>query len=380
MSNVILRHASLDDAVKIVTLYNKVYQGSYPDQTLTDYNQVVKLLTEPHCFIYVGVVENKIIACLEMKYSSKSEIIKAAAAVVDPKFRGMNITQKLIKRGLEYVLENGHKVSLVYSTTRTVNGAAQRLTESMGFKKLGVFPNVHKTVEYETHTLAGLFLQDCLNKRYVDFKMHPALRNIYNIVAKECQLDPIETTKVWKYKNFDGDVPDLEFIDAPNFVLNKYNKIKNNNDIDLAFFPFHSPSTLITSEDGNIEVYLYINEIDKHCVITGVKIDKTVSFEKLFKKVSYMLRDKGVRYIEMIVRANRLNIIDKIIGSKFIPSGYVPAFQLEGDKRYDYVVFSRSFQILDFEDLSFEGVNRLYVDEYIKNWMRIAFGNINKNE
>jgi hypothetical protein len=117
-----------------------------------------------------------------------------------------------------------------------------------------------------------------------------------------------------------------------------------------------------------------------HCVVTGVRIDKEVSFSRLFQKVSHMLRDKGVRYIEMIIRANRLNIIDKIINSKFIPCGYIPGFQKDLKHRYDYVAFSRSFEILDFENLSFEGVNKRYVDEYIKSWSKIAFGNLDSHE
>ena len=57
----------------------------------------------------------------------------------------------------------------------------------------------------------------------------------------------------------------------------------------------------------------------------------------------------------------------------------MPGFQKEGDSRYDYVVFSRSFEILDFENLSFKGINKKYVDEYIKAWSNIAFGNIKES-
>ncbi len=375
-NSIVMRKADSSDAIGIVTLYNEVYKGKYSDKNLSDFNLVKKELSKKHSILFVAACDDKIVACLNMKYDEGNELVKASAAVVDPSFRGDNLTEKLITEGLNYIRKLNKNISLVYSTTRTVNAAAQILTQNLGFKKLGVFPNVHKTVEYETHTLAAILYNDIFTKRYVDFKLHPSITDLFNIVKDECGLPALETAKSWVEKQYDGIVPALEFVDAKNYVKTKYNNRKSHDDIDLGFFPFHEPTTLITSADSNIEVYLYVNEVDMHSVVTGVKIDKEVSFSKLFKKISHMLRDRGVRYIEMIIRANRLNIIDKVINSKFIPCGYIPSFQKENNIRYDYVAFSRSFEILDFENLSFQGVNKRYVDEYIKSWSKIAFGNI----
>lgn len=372
----IMRKANINDAIGIVTLYNEVYQGTYSDQNLTDFNLVQKELNKPSSILFVAEGKQKIVACLNMKYDLNNELVKASAAVVDPKYRGHNLTEKLINSGLDYIRSLDKKISLVYSTTRTVNAAAQILTQHLGFKRLGVFPNVHKTIEYETHTLAAILYDDIFSKRYTDFKLHPATASLFEIVKDECDLAPLEVASSWVEKEYNGVVPELEFLIAKNYVRTKYNLRKEMDDIDLGFFPFHEPNTMITSADSKIEVYLYVNDVDMHCVVTGVRIDKEVSFSRLFQKVSHMLRDKGVRYIEMIIRANRLNIIDKIINSKFIPCGYIPGFQKDLDHRYDYVAFSRSFEILDFENLSFEGVNKRYVDEYIKSWSKIAFGNL----
>ncbi len=150
-------------------------------------------------------------------------------------------------------------------------------------------------------------------------------------------------------------------------------------EIDLAFFPFHTPNLLITGPRQNIEVFAYVNEVDKHCVITGCKIDREVSFTDLFLAVNSILRDRGIRYIEIILRANRLNIIDKILKAKFLPCGYVPAFQLEGGKRYDYVVFSRSFEVLDFNNLELTGSSAQYLKNYITSWEKTFLGNHFKN-
>lgn len=373
-----MRKGKIEDATSIVALYNEVYRGKYSDQNLTDYNLVSLELSSKNSLLFVASLGEKIVACLSMKYDSENEIVKASAAVVNPKFRGDNLTEKLIRSSLDYIKNKDKKVSLVYSTTRTVNAAAQTLTENLGFKKLGVFPNVHKTEDYETHTLTALINDSIFEKRHLDFELHPKLENLYNIVKKECSLTDLNVAKEWKQKVYSGDVPALEFINASNFVAERYKSLKESQEIDLGFFPFHIPNTLLISANSEIEIYFYINKVDMHCVITGIKIDKKVSFSALLKKMGHMLRDRGVRYIELIVRANRMNIIDRILESKFIPSGYIPGFQkdIRSEKRYDYVVFSRSFEILDFENLSFKGRNKEYVDEYVKFWMQAAFRNI----
>jgi len=145
-------------------------------------------------------------------------------------------------------------------------------------------------------------------------------------------------------------------------------------DVDLAFFPFQKPTILITSPGQSIEVFAAVNDIDKSCVITGCKIDREISFQDLFLKVASILRGLGIRYIEVIIRANRLNIIDKIIGAKFIPCGYVPAFQLEDEKRYDYVVLTRSFEILDFNNIEMLDDGKKYLENYIGLWEETFLG------
>ena len=75
-----------------------------------------------------------------------------------------------------------------------------------------------------------------------------------------------------------------------------------------------------------------------------------------------------------------MNILNKVLKAKFIPCGYLPAFQLEGEKRYDYVVFSRSFEILDFNNLELTGENQKYLRNYIGLWEQKFLGGYFKND
>jgi hypothetical protein len=84
------------------------------------------------------------------------------------------------------------------------------------------------------------------------------------------------------------------------------------------------------------------------------------------------LRNAGARYIEVIVRADRPKILESIMRAKFIPCGFFPAFQMVNDKRHDFVVFSRSFEIFDFQNVKLKGLNQVYLEEYFKAWKRMS--------
>ena len=373
--NVKFRLATSVDISGILNLYYEAYKGSYPDPMFSNFQTLEKAISSDNHFIFVAYLETQFIACLLFKYDSNNLLGKAGAAVVATSYRGHNITQKLIAHGIEHLQQNTQGLEVLYATTRTVHKAAQLLTQNMGFKKLGIFPNVHKTQEYETHALTGIFLADGLSKRYTSFEQHPKVYEIFKIVQKECHLPVMNKTDNWKRKIYDGEVPSLELINAAQFVKYRFNNQVKGECIDFAFYPFATPNVLITSPDSSIELFLSVNELDKSCAIIGCKVDRKVSLTKLFLKVANMLRDQGVRYVEMIVRANRHNIIDKVIQSRFIPCGYVPGLQrTEDNTRFDYVVLSRSFEILDFNNLELTGVNELYLKEYVKTWEEIALG------
>ncbi len=367
-----LSSAAAKDTAEIINLYNNTYEGSYTDPTFVSFNALLHEILKKNKKVYVARdPEDRVVACLSFLYDPINKIAKAGSAVVAKSAQGKNLTRFLIEYGIEDIQKNTKGISLLYITTRTVHRVAQHLTDKMGFKKLGIFPNAHKSTNYETHVLGGLYF-DGLESRYTDFEQHPHIKPLFDIVKSECNLPDIPLSKKFEKKEFHTKVPTLEFILAQEFVKTNYKKAQENFEIDLGFFPFHEPTAMITSPGGSIQVYVSINKIDKHCVITGLKLDKDVSFTDLFLKVSSMLRDQGVRYIEMIVRAHRLNIIEKTIQAKFIPCGYVPGFQLSDGKRYDYAVFSRSFEILEFNDIELTGVSSLYLKEYIKAWSEIS--------
>jgi N-acetylglutamate synthase-like GNAT family acetyltransferase len=377
IDGLVFSSAETKDTAEIIGLYNSSYEGFYPDPIFANYQLLKNEILRKNKKLYVVRNETDVVGCIGILYDPENRIARAGSIVVLPECQGQNLSRKMIEFGIFDLRQNTKGISLLYLTSRTVHKSMQFIANKMGFKQLGIFPNAHKIHNYETHILSALYFNESENQkpRFINFKQHPMIKPLFDIVRDECGLPDILKSTDFDIKDFNSKMPILEFIHASGFVKASYQEAKNSSEIDLGFFPFHEPTAMITSPEGSIQVYVCINQIDKHCVITGVKIDKKVSFTDLFLKVSNMLRDQGVRYIEMIARANRLNIIDKIINAKYIPCGYVPGFQLDGDYRYDYAVFSRSFEILELNDIELTGVSQLYLNEYVKSWSKISLRN-----
>src|SRR5207237_358149 len=120
------------------------------------------------------------------------------------------------------------------------------------------------------------------------------------------------------------------------------------------FFPFHEPNVLLTTPDQSVEVFAFLSDQDKHCVLIGVRDCDEIGISRILAASTKVLKDMGVRYIEFVMRADETEKIQSAFDSQYIPSAYFPAMQLNQGKRFDFVVFSRSFEILNFKGAHLE--------------------------
>jgi hypothetical protein len=139
------------------------------------------------------------------------------------------------------------------------------------------------------------------------------------------------------------------------------------------FFPFHEPNLLLTTPDQKVEVFAFYSEIDKHCVLIGIRDVDGLGYSNILDAACRTLKGLGARYIEFIIRADETAKIETAIQAQFVPCAYFPAMQLAASgTRFDYAVFSRSFEILDFHNLKLEGRNCQYLIQYYNNWKEIS--------
>ncbi len=365
--------ASLEDVFQISQLYFDVYQGTYPDPLMKDYNLIREFIKSESGFWFVTKdSNNNIIASVLASYDREHLIAKAFGAVVRNEFRARGIMEDLLSFGINYLRTETNGVDVIYSTTRTVNEAAQTLTEKLGFKKLGIFPNAHRTNDYETHCLAAIIYDSAIKKRHGDYKIHHEIESLYGVVQKETGLNSLEDIVPEKPSKELMAPGELELVNSPRFVAYRYGFLKAEKKLEFEFFPFHQPNLVIMSPDQSIELFCHLSSSDGYCVVVGGHMPKNLDFSELFLKSNKLLRDAGARYIEVIVRADRPKIIQSILKAKFIPCAFFPSFQLIGEKRYDFIVLSRSFEIFDFQNVKLKGMNQVYLEEYYKAWKRMS--------
>ena len=365
--------ATESDIFQISKLYFDIYQGTYPDPMMKDFILIKEFITSHQGFWFItkneeGMIIASVLAC----YDQENLIAKAFGAVVRHEYRGKGVMESLLSFGIHYLKTETIGVYVIYSTTRTINEAAQTLTEKLGFKKIGIFPNAHRTNDYETHCLAAIITPEALKKRFKNYKLHHQLESLYQIVDSEVGLGEMETVLPEAPTKILLSPEEMEVIQSPKFVAYRYASLKAEKKLEFEFFPFHQPNLMIISPNQEIELFCHLSALDGYCVIIGGKMPGNLNFTELFLKTNKLLRDAGARYIEVIVRADRPKILESIMKAKFIPCGFFPSFQLINNQRYDFLVLSRSFEVFDFQNVKLKGLNQVYLEEYFKAWKSMA--------
>ncbi|MBI3543773.1 MAG: GNAT family N-acetyltransferase, partial [Deltaproteobacteria bacterium] len=152
-----VRVATPDDALRIINLYHEIYEGTYPDARMTDFAKLRRVLASDDYVWIVADDGRAIVGSIVYRVDPVNLLAKVFGGAVLPAYRGHKLTEKLMVYGTDRLKRLHRPVEVVYATTRTVLEAPQKLTSNLGYRKLGIFPNVHKTAEYETHALTALF-------------------------------------------------------------------------------------------------------------------------------------------------------------------------------------------------------------------------------
>lgn len=364
----VIRLATPADAMGITLLYQQVYQGNYSNTLMRDSSILTRYLADPANVWVVAGKGERIVGSVVYETDDKHRVSRVFGGAVLPECRGGGVLEKAMTFGYEHLTSRTGRADLVYATTRTSTPAPQIITERLGYKKLGIFPNVHRTDVYETHCLTALFSRTALDTRFTGFGLHPSIARLYGIVQTECDLPNLSaaTAEDLALDDFNKTL-DLELIAAEKFALHRFEHLKEEGLLQSHFFPFHQPNMIICSPCQTVEVFVYTAGADKYCTIIGVKKPREYNFTWLLENCARVLQAVGVRYIEVLVRADKAKTIERVLQARFIPCAYFPAFQLHNGRRYDFVVCSRTFEILDFKGLNLTGKNMIFLEEYLQN-------------
>ncbi|MBI4387230.1 MAG: GNAT family N-acetyltransferase [Elusimicrobia bacterium] len=365
----LVRLAAPADAPSIRALYNEVYQGKYPLSIIYDAHETVDSLHKENYSWLVGETDGRLVSSVIFCVDPDVKLAKVFGAVVHPQFRGSGLTQRAIGMGIRHLVEETGQANSVYATARTISAAPQKLLKNLGFKELGVFPNVRKVDNYETHCLSAYFQDGALSRRITPPKLPTALKPFYDIVRKAAGLEDAQWHELalTPPSPYSGGWMEFEHVEAPNFILERWERLKSERKLHMQFFPFHKPNLLLVSRDPPAEIYLHHSRSDHHAVIIGGH-EKNPDLTHLLNSIVIFLEERGVRYLELLVDAYHPKVLKQVLDARFLPSAYYPAMRWKRGKGRDYIVFSKSFVVLDFKNISAQGLFREYLDEYFGLW------------
>jgi len=377
-----IRNARPEDARRIQVLYGEVYGANYSMPLIYDRERVKAAIENDNFFWLVGEHNGRIIGSLLYQIDRPQRMAKALGAVVSRDYRKHNLANTMMKIIQDKITKEESLVDAVYATTRTITTAPQQMTENLGFIPLGIFPNAHKVFEHETHCLAGYFVKEAWKLRRAPVKIIEEVLPFYELArrelaAKDLQLGAPKVCKASKRQQTasaasvkQADIIPFEVINAPRFVAARAAQLGNSGIFANSYVPFHPPNLMLMSHDQKHEIFLHYGEKDKYSMITGGRTDsKDPSL--MLQSVAQALRQINVSYIELLVDAYSPELQWSALNARFLPSAYFPAIMKAGSKRWDYVVFSRSFDMLDFRNVSITHAYGDFLQEYLKLWREL---------
>ncbi len=378
--NIIIRLAKISDMRRIQMMYAEVYGVNYSIPLIIDRDLMREAIEDKFYYWLVAETNSRIIASLIYVVDEKRRLSKAFGAVVSREYREHDLAHTMMKLTLENITKKKNLVELVYATTRTTNIAPQKLTESLGFLKLGVFPNTHKVYENETHCLTAYFTENAWKKRKKIPVIIEQVLPFYQLVQKQVELEEPKVKKIKRNLAEDKKKKFLEFeiIKAPNFIKNRFWKTKDTSFFRRLFMPFHDPNLLFITPDQSTEVYLSYNYKDKYSVILGGSTSEDADI--VLESVSRVLNDMNMAYVEIVLDTYEPELQQRAMMARYIPSGYFPCAKKVGDKRHDCVIFSRTFEALDLSKVKVTSVYKDFLKEYVKLWEKMYISSAFENE
>ena len=374
---VLISPATQDDVLRIRWLYHRVYGGSYPFSLVYDPRECSKAIESDRYLWFLAREGEQVVGSVIFTVDHGIFLGKVFGGVVAEEFRGHNLMERMLAFGLDIIVRRLALARSVYSTTRTVNLAPQRLVEKAGFLKLGVFPNAHKVQRSETHTLAVYYGEGVLEGKRKTPRLPLILKSFFSIVRRETGLPDAEYLDLSIPADDRSPETAFEVIQAPQFILRRFQEVKAKGGLLLDFFPFHEPNLLLLSPDGKTEIYVYRSTKDGHCVLNGAR-SANLPVRSLLDHGANFLEGMGVRYLEALIDACDAETLAHALGARFLPSAYYPAMRWDAKGRdcRDYVVVSRSLAVLDFKGIKLQPAYADYLREYFKLWRELHVGQV----
>lgn len=363
---IVLRNARREEAEAIRALYLSQYGDRYTLPEVMEPAKQREVLDSPDWHWMLAECDGQLVASLLFGMERVHRLGKALGGVVLPEMRGHKVMRVMLDEGLRLHLREDGPMDLVYAVVRTfISLSFHHDLAQLGFIDTGIFPNVRRVAEFETHGLKVLLAPHAKAVRRKTPLLIPQLADLYEIVRSRLNLEPA-TVIPWypsaarADRVILGPLPEL-----PSPARRKFLHQHTRHQV-FNFFPLHGPDLILVDASRQVRVFLSYHPKDGHATILGLT-PGPYPRDVVLNSVTDFCEQMGCVYLELLVPAYEPRLQAEAYQAGFLPCGYFPAAYRGGDGlRHDYIVWSKTYVPLHFRGLKLTEESKPFLLEFFK--------------
>ncbi|MBI3927304.1 MAG: hypothetical protein HY319_17335 [Armatimonadetes bacterium] len=362
----VMRPAMPADVPELRALYYNTYGDRYTLPEVMEDRKTEAVLTGPGGEWLLTECEGSIVASLLYGLEPGHRLGKTFGGVVMPALRGQKVMKVMLRESLDLLLGEEGPFDLVYAVVRTfVSLSFHRDLADLGFVDVGVFPNVRKVQQYETHGFKVCLSPGALESRRRGPQLIPQIFTLYQIVRKKLGLEPARVDPRLSLRPVQAQPRvRLEERRATEERIDFLQRTTRN--LQFGFFPLHEPNLVLSDPGHAVRVFLFTQPKDGHASILGLTRGDYDTHIVLASVADYC-EAMGAAYLELLVPAFDPELQAQAYRAGFLPCAYFPAAFLDRQgKRHDVVVTSKTFVPLHFSGLKLSEETKPFLLEYFK--------------
>lgn len=361
-----LRNARADESQAIRALYVSQYGDRYTLSEVMDPAKHAEVLGSPDWHWILAECDGQLVASLLFGLERSHRLGKALGGVVLPEMRGHKVMRVMLEEGLRLHLRESGPMDLVYAVVRTfISRSFHHDLSQLGFVDTGIFPNVRRVAQYETHGLKVLLSPQAYDRRRMGPLLIPHVADLYRIVRARLGLEAASIVP-WRPAPVSADRVQLfPLVEASTAARRKFLH-QTSRDQVYNFFPLHGPDLILVDSSREVRVFLSHQAKDGHATILGMR-PGPYPRSTVLNSVTDYCEQIGCVYLELLVSAYEPWLQAEAYQAGFLPCGYFPAAYCGPDGlRHDYVVTSKTYVPLHFRGLKLTEDSKPLLLEFFK--------------
>ncbi len=337
-------HAKIDDyhgyeAEGIIRLYRETYQisaadfihqRSYPYPETLDPEWVDATAKHPDTIwkVVTDTLTGRVIGSGIVLLNRENQRAYVRGVMIDPKYQGCGLGGYILVNAFREIIQSCQgQIKIFWTESRTAHNKSQKIAEDSGLRPVGLLPNKDFFLEKrESDLLMVLYSMNTLKNRRPDPQLIREVLPIFEVMRQQYRLDPVVA------------------VSSPIITANGY-EVKGYITTDRYDYCY------CTYRANNKELKFLINPRTQVAENTSFSPDiDAITLKTLLRNVRLSL-NPHLSYMECYVSAFRPDLQQVFVDLGFQPTGYIPGWDLIGEKREDAIVMTWTRQMPALTDI-----------------------------